>query len=159
MKLFGKKDEKLKSENNVKVLYFNTDNSFIEKELPVMEDGTVSYGNKTWIVANKQPYLGVSDSFMKKGKVEPYYILTSNTTFPVQIPMSRKVDASLSDKDNPLVLNELVNFRALKQMMNFTISKEGQASEGNKLVKFIIMGALLVGAYFVIRYVWLGAGQ
>jgi len=152
-----RKDDEPKTENVVNVLYFNTNSTFIDKELPVKDDGTVTYGNKMWVVSKYQPYLCVNDSIFSRKKVKPYYILSSESAFPLSLEIDKKEPKN--EKDNPLVLNELVKYKALKQMMDFKITKEGQSGEGSKLVKFILIGALLVGAYFVIRYVWLGAGQ
>lgn len=147
---------KIKGENVLKTIYFNTNKTFMLKDMPLHEDGTITYGNKTWFVSKSDPYLNVDDGFFSKKKVEPYYILSHDMAVPIKI-MFTKTDKTL--KNNPLVLNQLVDFKALKQMMNFRIVKEGGMGGGgdtSKMIKIIALIALLIGGYVFIRFFWLG---
>jgi len=148
--MFFKKDE-LKKENNVQVIYFNTKNTFMVKNVPLLEDGTVRIGSKTWKVSDTSPYFEINKSMFDK-KATPTYILTNDSAIPYKFEYEKT-------ELNPLILNELLEFKALKKMMDFKITKEGSISGSNtSMIKFVALALLLVVGWFLIRYVWLGAG-
>lgn len=155
--MFNLGGDEVKKENNVQCIYFNTKNTFLIKDLPLKEDGTVTIGNKTWEVSHTTPYLEVEDSFFKKKSVRPTYILTTNSAVPHRLKVGNDNENKL---DNPLFLDELIKFKALKKMMDFRITKEGGISSGSPaMLKYILFAAAIIGGWIFIRYFWLGTGQ
>lgn len=156
--MFGRGGDGVKKENNVQCIYFNTKNTFLMKDLPLKEDGTITIGNKTWEVSHTTPYLEVEDSFFKKKSVRPTYILTNSSAIPYRM----NTDANNPDKkktDNPMFLDELIKFKALKKMMDFRIMKEGIGGGGSPaILKYILFAGLMIGGWIFIRYFWIGTG-